>query len=104
VALLGLLDRFCFRDSLLLVGQVAFSGRYSFRCGFELFPLYLFVDTFSTVLQVARIPKTVAKAILPTQPPVELRAEGTFVTLAAHLHKKSDATSAPTAASPTPLP
>ena len=39
VALLGLLDRFCFGDAFFLVGQVAFSGRYLFRCGFKLFSL-----------------------------------------------------------------
>jgi len=38
---------------LLRVGQVAFSGRHSFRCGFELFSLYKFAErvaeAFSTV-------------------------------------------------------
>jgi hypothetical protein len=29
---------------LLRVGQVAFSGRYCFRCGFKLFSLYKFAE------------------------------------------------------------
>jgi len=53
--LLRLLNSFCFGDTLLLVGQVAFSGRYCFRCGFELFSLYKFAeavaDALSTVSQ-----------------------------------------------------
>jgi hypothetical protein len=44
VALLRLLDRFCFGDALFRVGQVAFSGRYCFRCGFKLFSLYKFAE------------------------------------------------------------
>jgi hypothetical protein len=64
LALLCLLDRFCFSDALLLVGQVAFSGRYPFRCGFKLFSLYKFAEpvaeVISTYLLVERIPKTVA--------------------------------------------
>jgi hypothetical protein len=44
VTLLRLLNRLCFGDSLLLVGQVAFSGRYCFRCGFKLFSLYKFAE------------------------------------------------------------
>jgi hypothetical protein len=49
VALLSLLNSFCFGDALLRVGQVAFSGRYSFRCGFKLFSLYKFAERLSTV-------------------------------------------------------
>ena len=64
LALFCLLNRFCFCDALLLVGQVAFSGRYPFRCGFELFSLYKFAEpvaeAISTNSLVARIPKTVA--------------------------------------------
>jgi hypothetical protein len=44
VALFSLLYSLCFRDALFLVGQVAFSGRYCFRCGFELFSLYKFAE------------------------------------------------------------
>ena len=44
VALLRLLNGFSFGNALFLVGQVAFSGRYCFRCGFELFSLYKFAE------------------------------------------------------------
>jgi len=44
VALFRLLNSFCFGDAFLQVGQVAFSGRYSFRCGFKLFSLYKFAE------------------------------------------------------------
>jgi len=50
VALLRLLDRFCFGDALLRVGQVAFSGRYCFRCGFKLFSLYEFAEAVAEAL------------------------------------------------------
>jgi hypothetical protein len=45
IALFRLLDCFCFGSFLLRVGQVTFSGRYCFRCGFELFSLYKFAET-----------------------------------------------------------
>ena len=44
VALLSLLNCLCFGDALFRVGQVAFSGRYCFRCGFKLFSLYKFAE------------------------------------------------------------
>jgi hypothetical protein len=50
VTLLRLLNSFCFGDALLRVGQVAFSGRYCFRCGFELFSLYKFAEVFAEAL------------------------------------------------------
>ena len=50
VALLSLLNSLCFSDAWLWVGQVAFSGRYCFRCGFELFTLYKFAEA---VVEVA---------------------------------------------------
>ena len=50
MALLRLLDSFCFGDALFLVGQVAFSGRYCFRCGFKLFSLYKFAEVFADAL------------------------------------------------------
>ena len=45
-----LLNSFCFGDALLRVGQVAFSGRYPFRCGFKLFSLYKFAEAVPEVL------------------------------------------------------
>ena len=56
VALLRLLNRFCFGDALLRVGQVAFSGRYCFRCGFELFSLYKFAEAVAEALST--VPKS----------------------------------------------
>ena len=50
VSLFRLLNRFCFRDAWLRVGQVAFSGRYSFRCGFKLFSLYKFAEGVAEAL------------------------------------------------------
>jgi hypothetical protein len=50
VALLRLLNSFCFGDALLGVGQVAFSGRYCFRCGFKLFSLYKFAEGIAEAL------------------------------------------------------
>ena len=50
VALLRLLDCLCFGDAILRVGQVAFSGRYCLRCGFELFSLYKFAEVFGGAL------------------------------------------------------
>ena len=50
VALLRLLNCFCFGRALSLVGQVAFSGRYCFRCGVELFSLYKFAEGVAKVL------------------------------------------------------
>jgi hypothetical protein len=44
IALFRPLNNFCFVDALFLVGQVAFSGRYSLGCGFELFSLYKFAE------------------------------------------------------------
>jgi hypothetical protein len=35
---------------LLQVGQVAFSGRYCFRCGFKLFSLYEFAEGVAEAL------------------------------------------------------
>src|SRR5258707_786167 len=82
VALLRLLNGFCFGDALLRVGQVAFSGRYCFRCGFKLFPLYEFdggvAEALSTVYLVARIPKTVACRI--SQPAKAPRRPDTKIT------------------------
>ena len=64
LALFCLLNCFCFSDALLLVGQVAFSGRYPFRCGFKLFSLYKFAEPVAEVISTKslaeRIPKTVA--------------------------------------------
>src|SRR5258708_2276733 len=63
VALLRLLNGFCFGDALLGAGKVAFPGRYCFRCGFNLFLLYEFeggaAEALPPVYLVARIPKTV---------------------------------------------
>ena len=50
VALFCPLNCFCFGGALLLVGQVAFSGRYCFRCGFKLFSLYKFAEEVSESL------------------------------------------------------
>jgi hypothetical protein len=55
VALLRLLNSFCFGDALLRVGQVAFSGRYCFRCGFKLFSLYKFAEAVAEALST--VPK-----------------------------------------------
>src|SRR5258708_38259041 len=86
VALLRLLNGFCFGDALLRVGQVAFSGRYCFRCGFKLFPLYEFdggvAEALSTVYLVARIPKTVACRI--SQPAKVPRKPDTKITFVIH--------------------
>ena len=60
VTLFGLLNRFRFGDALLRVGQVAFPGRYEFRCGVKLFSLYKFAEKFPDRSQVVRIPKSVA--------------------------------------------
>ena len=61
VPLLRLLYSFSFGDALFLVGQVAFSGRYCFRCGFELFSLYKFAEgvaeELSTVYKLSEYQK-----------------------------------------------
>jgi hypothetical protein len=61
VALLRLRNCFCFCDALLRVGQVTFSGRYPFRCGFKLFSLYEFAErvaeAFSTVPKLSEYQK-----------------------------------------------
>ncbi len=44
MALLRLLNCFCFGRALSLVGQVTFSGRCCMRCGVELFSLYKFAE------------------------------------------------------------
>ncbi len=55
VALLCLLNRFSFGVALLRVGQVAFSGRYSLRCGFKLFSLYEFAEAVAETLSTVPV-------------------------------------------------
>src|SRR5260221_7529907 len=106
VALLRLLNGFCFGDALLRVGQVAFSGRYCFRCGFKLFPLYEFdggvAEALSTVYLVARIPKTVACRISqPAKAPRRPDTKITFVIPPSRLNPPVETRLAPSGLGPT---
>jgi hypothetical protein len=70
VALLRLLNRFCFRDAIFLVGQVAFSGRYLVQMRLQtLFVVQICRAVRSSALdrsRVVRIPKMVACPMIST--------------------------------------